>query len=265
MDDDTCQLCGPGTFTSLYGMKECSSCSPGTYCYGDGCSTCFPCPTGTFQAESGAESCAACPRGTHTFKDVGSKSVESCVCREKFYRRDQLPGLECFACPEGGICEGDSFPPYAEQGYWGDWDLVDKTVPDSPEAASSIANKVFLRCRDSTHCTSCEDVGESAFLTGNLTEVQDTPALLECRSDPDRLCSLGYQGVMCQACIEGYFSIEGDCFQCPKDGVLFTLGCILALFAVWFVANRYGALSCMVACSGRISVQHHCLALNDFL
>ena len=211
--------------------------------------TCDACTINTFQASSNATSCNLCPSNTAN-GGRGMSSLESCMCRPGSYRRDGKPGRMCFDCPEGSVCQGESQAPYAAQGFWGDWGLVDLSEEDSDKAAHAIHRSSFHACTNKAYCTSNWTEAEYGSY---LEEVEDPLGLVDAndrsagdelmhlvRSDPSRQCSVETRGRMCSTCSLNYYSLGGKCLPCMKPYALFVVGCILAVFAVWYMINRCG-------------------------
>ena len=210
---------------------------------------CNTCDVNTFQIGSAATSCDYCPSNTVT-DGRGMWSRESCRCRPGSYRRDGKFGETCFGCPEGAVCEGGSHAPYAAQGYWGDWGLVDLSEADGDEAALAIRGTSFRMCVNPAYCTSNFVEGDIAkhgaarplmgghgLMDGHDHSV-DSELLRIVRSDPSRLCSIEHRGRMCATCSLGHYSLGGKCLPCMKPYALFVVGCFLAIIAVWYLINR---------------------------
>ena len=207
--------------------------------------TCDACEINTFQASSNATSCNLCPENTAN-GGRGMSALESCKCRSGSYRRDGKPGQICFDCPEGGVCQGGDRAPYAAQGFWGDWGLVDVSEEDTDKAAHAIHRSSFHPCTNKAYCTSNwtrEDL-DSYMETveefpGDVNDYGVGAELLRLvRSDPSRQCSNETSGRMCAACSLDYYSLGGKCLPCMKPYALFVVGCILAILAVWYLINR---------------------------
>jgi len=239
-----CRTCPPGEFTNSTGLLQCMPCQPGTACRSPGCTKCDLCPSGTYTDELAAQRCLSCPDNTHTYTLEGADRLERCVCREGFYRRDGSLGAQCYPCPDNGVCLGGSMPPHPSSGYWGDWSLVDTSTPDSKPAAQDISSRLFHRCANPASCNGCssrnpvDEVGAELVVANAASQEQEEHA---CRLDPETICDSKYQGVMCAACSQGHFSIQGQCMSCPPLGWLFTLAGILLILCIWYLLNRVAA------------------------
>ena len=152
--------------------------------------------------------------------------------------------------PRGACARARAKAPYAAQGFWGDWDLVDLSEEDSDEAARAIHRSSFHGCSTKGYCTSNWTGGEYAsYMEGveasrGLLDVNDHSVEEELiqlvRSDPSRQCSMETRGRMCSTCSLNYYSLGGKCLPCMKPYALFVVGCILATIAIWYMINRCG-------------------------
>ena len=236
-----CTQCEPGTYNPISGASTCLPCNAGHFCNRPGCASCTACSARSWQNSTSASTCVLCPDHSEATTD-GAKSVKDCVCVPGYYRRDGLPGKECYACPTGGICPGGSYSPLAEQGVYGDWTIVDFDVEDSLEAALELDSTLFRQCSILDHCTNdlqCTVEGID-FQNSTSQNALDAP-VIGCRSNVTSLCRTGYSGIMCQQCKLGFFKLGGMCYPCQYPAWLFTLGCILVVIFVWYLINRVAA------------------------
>eukprot|EP00232_Nephroselmis_pyriformis_P022555 CAMPEP_0182854756 /NCGR_PEP_ID=MMETSP0034_2-20130328/1446_1 /TAXON_ID=156128 /ORGANISM="Nephroselmis pyriformis, Strain CCMP717" /LENGTH=1923 /DNA_ID=CAMNT_0024985631 /DNA_START=60 /DNA_END=5827 /DNA_ORIENTATION=+ len=241
-----CELCPPGTFAAVtggQGVGSCIPCYPGAVCGASGCKQCGGCERGSFPARngttmprlSGGTHCKLCPAGTTTWTSPAT-GPEECECSRGFYRRDGMPGRECFPCPKGAVCDGADARPYAQMGYWGDWELVDTNVTDSYSLATDLSKIAFQECRTGTCDGDC-GLGPSA-----LEETESARrAIRQCRSQPDKSCSGTNRGPLCGRCAHGYFSLGGRCTKCRKPAWLFVGGCLLLILLGWIAINAYAS------------------------
>ncbi|GMH35618.1 hypothetical protein BSKO_03486 [Bryopsis sp. KO-2023] len=171
---DPCPLCTPGHFSDYPG--DCQLCGIGKY-------------TPLF----GQQKCEPCPLHSVTLVR-GAVSLEECVCKEGFYRPDQKSGLECFECPEGGICDGRMSLPYPMKGFWADHDFREEMYECDPEIA----------CKGAT--------------SENFEE----------------LCSKGYENRGCSVCAYGFFRLAGECHACTGkvDTVLLLIGVFVVWYSI---------------------------------
>ena len=236
-----CMLCEPGTYNPISGASTCMACDAGHFCNRPGCASCTACSSRSWQNSTSASTCILCPVHSEATTD-GATSVTDCVCMPGYYRRDGLPGKECYTCPTGGICPGGSYSPLAEQGVYGDWSIVDVDVEDSPEAALELDKTLFRQCSILDHCTNdlqCTVEGID-FQNSTLQDALDAPDI-GCRSNVTSLCRAEYAGIMCQQCKLGFFKLGGLCFPCRYPAWLFTLGCVMVVIFVWYLINRVAA------------------------
>ena len=96
----SCLVCAQGKQQPSAGQTECEQCPPGSFS-GAGSPRCTPCFKGTYASEDATE-CFECPEGATTAQ-VGSLSIEDCVCGQGFYN-NMTDGVNCLECPVGTIC-----------------------------------------------------------------------------------------------------------------------------------------------------------------
>uniref|UniRef100_A0A7S1PJQ5 Tyrosine-protein kinase ephrin type A/B receptor-like domain-containing protein n=1 Tax=Alexandrium catenella TaxID=2925 RepID=A0A7S1PJQ5_ALECA len=125
-----CAKCLPGTFQSTKGETECTECPVGEEAPQAGQKECTRCGLGKFATSNGQVTCDRCLQGFITAY-VGSTGVDSCICREGFYR-DTANRDACLACEKGMTCPQGSdalgyqtsfserYPivPLVDTGYW---------------------------------------------------------------------------------------------------------------------------------------------------
>lgn len=195
--DGACRPCGSGKYFAPEGDLGCYPCEPGSFCDDERCVACQKCDYTAYQDDAGRSSCKTCPPNTVALRQ-GAESIGECICAVNYYRRDgqvmpcgtQLrcchifnlsstgvdsaphvlaalqTGKECFPCPAGGICLGGTAQPYPSKGHWGDWALVDESVPDSAAASKVIACHATDNCqlpRISPSCTVYNQIPDLAM------------------------------------------------------------------------------------------------------
>ena len=242
-----CEFCGLGRFTAVDGQTVCKLCSEGQFCSHNNCTSCDSCSVIQYQDKKGQDSCNICPANTIA-ETRGSVTVEDCKCKEGYYRRDGQPGRECFACPSGGVCLGGAHAPYAANGYWGDWSLVDVGVEDSEAASKAIHNIAFHECSRFSQCATDTCVIEPGVgpSDGSNDGVEDLSSLMSslddednpCRADVRNVCPAGYQGRLCKQCQQNYFTLGDKCLKCRQPYYLFVIGTVLCIIVFWYVINR---------------------------
>jgi CUB/sushi domain-containing protein len=71
------------------GSTSCKQCPRGQFCGKPNCVSCDSCTVDQYQDEEGQSQCEICPPNT-VAQTRGSVTVESCLCKEGYYRRDRL-------------------------------------------------------------------------------------------------------------------------------------------------------------------------------
>ena len=103
-----CRMCPPGRFNRLSGQIDedsCKVCGEGTYAASDGSENCDKCPSGySTDGLKGAEKCSLCRRGY--FAPVGASTCEPCAPGSF----SPNPSSDCFPCAPGtyNALEGQS-------------------------------------------------------------------------------------------------------------------------------------------------------------
>ncbi|KNC55644.1 uncharacterized protein AMSG_01913 [Thecamonas trahens ATCC 50062] len=77
---------------------------------------CLACPLEAYSDVVNTPECKACP--PHTSATPLASSIYNCTCLKGYFQPDQLSGLPCLRCPEGGICPGRRELPYPKPGYF---------------------------------------------------------------------------------------------------------------------------------------------------
>ena len=146
-----CEICPPGSFSSLYGKTECTRCKE------------LPDAQMRYQNASGATLCNLCPKHTTRLLTKPATDVGECLCVEGTFQMDLLAtGAECTVCRPGAECPGSNndvnLRPYPKEGFWG--------LPDSPQKMLECDNAVActggvnFSCAigyQGTLCADCED------------------------------------------------------------------------------------------------------------
>lgn len=112
--EQRCEVCGAGEECRGEACSACTACQAGFYKPGAGAAACEPCAADAFANASGAEACQLCPRKASTRNRTAATSEAHCICQQDHYAAVrnaslvlpsvQARGLECVACPVGGVC-----------------------------------------------------------------------------------------------------------------------------------------------------------------
>eukprot|EP01156_Anaeramoeba_ignava_P010784 Anaeramoba_ignava/a480793_53.p1 GENE.a480793_53~~a480793_53.p1 ORF type:complete len:917 (+),score=259.65 a480793_53:298-3048(+) len=247
-----CTLCSPGTFTSDNGSYSCSECSQGYYSDYEGAtecqkcgrghqttspSSCDPCKSGTYNNKE-ASRCVLCSSGTYS--GVGAISCTPC---EKNYYQDQLGQPSCKNCPSNTI-----------------------TFSQASTSIQECVCKEGMYGEPGGNCKECPEGGicDEAGITEPEVKAgywaDDNLNFYHC--DPFEACpggakgtcnsNLGYEGVMCSECSNGFYRISGRCEKCPANAktrliIAFFLIMIFAIILLIIVRSQarsyFGSLS----------------------
>ncbi len=142
-------------------------------------SSCSPCPVGHFADVQGLSVCSKCEDSKISIQE-GSISCKSCPT----FARANVNRTACECIPgyylKQNKCE--TCPTGGDCNTQG----ILKPLPGYWQ--SQLTSDVFYKCPNSDAC------------------------------DPDTVCKVGYEGVLCTLCSEGYFSIgQNVCSLCPDQ------------------------------------------------
>ncbi|CAD7705208.1 unnamed protein product [Ostreobium quekettii] len=109
--------CPAGQSATNNEFHPCKKCPPGRFSDVAGLDFCKDCGLSAYNPNAGATSCIPCPDLTRSTRRT-AKSLGECVCQMGAYLIHP-ENMTCAKCPQGGICEGGSTPPYPRPGSWG--------------------------------------------------------------------------------------------------------------------------------------------------
>ena len=159
--ESTCVPCPLGTHASEAGTGgQCTPCASGRYAPLEGLSECFICPVTEFQPDEGQAACMACPENTESiFKGVyGADDVAQCQCQAGYYIEEQVTGVACDACPDGGVCTGATALPVPARGYWASEDVRTEFFEcPALEACPGGAYETCAEGHTGVQCAECLD------------------------------------------------------------------------------------------------------------
>eukprot|EP00698_Gefionella_okellyi_P025823 TRINITY_DN9606_c0_g1_i1.p1 TRINITY_DN9606_c0_g1~~TRINITY_DN9606_c0_g1_i1.p1 ORF type:complete len:5899 (-),score=1194.87 TRINITY_DN9606_c0_g1_i1:131-16627(-) len=198
-----CAPCRTGTYAPTTGLTSCLNCPPGSFANETGSSSCYLCPPGTSNALRGLDQCPPCaldtyqplgnqticercPSNAGTFGVTGAITTSQCLCNPYFYgpishRFPNGTGIEatnCTACPTGAKCNGGQFFDL-EPGWWTQANL-----------SYDFDSNLPILCPNTQACQGLSNYGN---------------------------CSLGYTGVLCALCLDGWHGLGDTCLPCPVD------------------------------------------------
>ncbi|CAE7227713.1 Scube3 [Symbiodinium sp. KB8] len=210
------QQCPRGSYAKETGMINCTLCPLGHFAGEVGSSSCSTCPAGFYAGTLGLEACTRCEKGTYV-STIGAHRCVECGMRQVPEESGaqkasdckcaegtfMCSGVGCLDCPQGLRCISGLLPPVQEPGFW--------TAVEGPNQCRFSV----LRCRDALEC-------------------------------PENLlggCAEGREGLACNNCREGYYSLEGGaCAPCsPGDVLPFILTGIFATVVVIFLFSSVNA------------------------
>ena len=188
--------------------KECLPCPAGSF-YQDELASlnCKTCPIGQYVPPSRSpgkdvSDCQTCPLGTNTSQLAGTRA---CRCLTGYYRRYRFG--ECNRCRHAGFeCVRDY--PQLKEGFWMTWNgskLLNRSCKH--DFQSYVLNLE----------TFTNDYHRNTMnFTCPLPIPIKCPMHGSCQGGIDSSCSLGYTGVLCGVCSEGYKRNFNRCVKCPK-------------------------------------------------
>ena len=187
--------------------SKCTPCPAGSFYQDEPASlSCKNCPIGQYVPPSrspgkDASDCQTCPQGTNTSQLAGTRA---CACLKGYYRRYRFG--ECIKCRHAGFeCVRDY--PQLKEGFWMTWNGTELSNRSCKhEFQSYIFNlKTVNNSYDrNTMHFNCQ-----------LPMPIKCPMRGSCQGGIDSNCSLGYTGVLCGVCSEGYKANFNRCVKCP--------------------------------------------------
>jgi hypothetical protein len=154
------------------------------------------------------DSCAA--------HSVPSADNSACVCADNYWNKPSdivdystnPLGFECIRCPAGAICNGNpTLDEIVTKPMWYRHAVTDVSLV--PCKAGGGCNYV----RKSEACVGGSLLGSEEPATRRL---QEEAVIRE--SDPNHQCVLPYTGLMCSACVPGYYLVlDDECTACPRE------------------------------------------------
>ena len=142
--------------------------------------------------------------GTDTSLFAGFRA---CRCLKGFFRTHLFEG--CMPCEQDGLKCVDDYVTL-QSGYWWKWkNDTHKTVYE--QFTNSLINNTFiptLRMESITNHSALE-------YPYALPQPHKCPRQESCVGGLDSLCSVGYQGPLCEVCSAGYYKQFKICKECP--------------------------------------------------
>jgi len=200
---------------------KCKECRAGGYCSAQKTQTCdggfTPCPVGTFNDEMGATnatSCLSCPTGT--FSDNKEGLVQCLQCP---YRLSSEPN--------NTVCS------FCDKYFYLKIATVKSTELNKKPDNFCLPCPVNANCDRNTTIKTMK--GNRGFWHNSL----DSQKYYACENDEvceGAKCAEGYEGVLCELCIDEikYFNrIDGKCMECPHLSRLVIPAGIIAVTAIF--------------------------------
>ena len=216
--------CPLGKFGKSPGV--CEDCPKGYYQDSQGQTTCTACPEDTYSGEMArSKPCFSCGENTTTNDVTNATDRSFCVCKggtqdqsmdtrvvfnSGFYRKTYNASFKaasdlenCSACPVGADCAsaGNQADTLAARSMYWRSDMVDVHFMDCSSAFSYRVSHPTVLDRKNAAERCCAPRGCPSRKLRDL----------------DEQCSLGYKGMMCAECSDGYVRISrSKCIECPK-------------------------------------------------
>eukprot|EP00854_Cymbomonas_tetramitiformis_P000943 gene943-1458_t len=261
------------------GSTACRPCPEGTFADHKGSIQCKTCRTGTYANTTGMVECYACPANTMNFQDanwIGGEledfvpnKRENCIAKPGYYGAVGEPAV---ICPSGAVCctcieptsleagldrlhliEDREYDQYCER-------CISGTVP-VPYPLNGYARSEetggemnMIKCPRPESCRGALAiyVEEEVLLTTQLGDsTRSADAKLRTEPYTSGHCAEGYTGRLCKRCSTGYYDLGGDCFKCPENKELFTLGAVVLVVTAWvllgvYMAGTYASLNLLL-------------------
>lgn len=163
--------------------------------------------------------------GSNTAAFAGYKG---CTCMEDFYRMDRFSNCNsCRTLLKGLKCENDLAS--LESGYW--WNWVNKTNELVYEKfATNLLNVIYRPGKSIKSAITYST--ENAF-PYKLPKIHKCEREKSCTGGIHSSCEPGYQGPMCEICIDGYYKKLKRCMRCPtKTSIIVQLSILAAVVAI---------------------------------
>ena len=188
--------------------SACAPCPAGSF-YQDELASlnCKTCPIGQYVPPSrspgkDASDCQTCPLGTNTSQLAGTRA---CRCLNGYYRRDRFG--ECNRCRHAGFeCVRDY--PQLKEGFWMTW--------NGNELSNRSCKSEFQAYIHNLETVNNSYDRNTMNFTCQLPIPIKCPMHGSCQGGIDSSCSLGYTGVLCGVCSEGYKRNFNRCVRCPQ-------------------------------------------------
>ncbi|KAJ3444893.1 insulin-like growth factor binding proteinn-terminal [Anaeramoeba flamelloides] len=260
-----CLACFKGHYQNLEGQVLCQKCNAGTYNPNEGSvssADCLDCQIGRYNDHEGKSSCALCGYGNYS----SSKGMTNCLqCSPESYS-DTVGATVCQYCGFGtyqnqtgkAVCEPCSFNTYADS--FGNYECQNcQTHSETLSTKSQSSKKCFCTVgyygSTGENCQKCHEHG----VCTKFNQQYPYPQLgyWGTSEDPTRLikfqvynacpgyemdkCNkeLGYTGIQCSECDEGFYKVDHRCKECPQNPnqpsflYFFILLLILVIFVVF--------------------------------
>jgi hypothetical protein len=186
-----CVACDVGKVASELQMERCTSCLPGTYASSKGLSQCSYCDFGHFSSSNAATGCKECG-GDLTTESKGALLPTDCVCAKGTFSRE-------FHAPNSSIGKVTSCEPCmlgldCESGWPKSWNAVGNPISSAQPGFYTQISAPY----ETYKCCSGKACKE------------------DCPGGAPETCVSGRTGLVCDACVDdGYFINGAECQQCP--------------------------------------------------
>lgn len=212
----TCKPCPVGSaerFIGEDGTGICVACPAGSFYQSDMASIkCKLCPPGQYVPPHKAPGkraidCLTCPKNTNTNERAGYRG---CPCLPDYARTERFG--DCKKCTQEGIkCKRD----YQElkSGYWMTWESIMTHLNKS----CKDLYRAFMHNLDIKNDT--YDRSTVNFTNCTMPLPRKCPIKDSCKGGVEATCKIGYTGVLCAVCSDGYMKQFTKCRKCPSRGV----------------------------------------------
>jgi hypothetical protein len=184
--------------------NSCLPCKKGHYKFKSGSEPCTMCKEDTWNSQAGSRSetdCRSCSKDRSTSGTKGNVKEESCRCIKTKYYEDNG---QCMKCPRGADCSSHDGMPLvnltALPGYW----------------RYNNSRPTFTRCHTTLQTIDAEKLAQQRCCPINFDEsigVNVSQCTSPSAKSEDQ-CAIGYTGVACKVCTQGYVLAGNACEEC---------------------------------------------------
>lgn len=231
--------CSIGTYKSGVGEGDCIPCERGKFSNSGQSSTCNSCTDGFFAPNTSMTACLKCPKNSLT----NLINFAECTCISGYYSNNNNGfSFECIKCVDGMSCEQSGIDQNSlkiKPGYWSSFKLnavnnnnnnINNEINSNGDmnatvgSSSSNSNTVLYSCPfGEKSCTGCSFYVNQSTIDSYKTS--NNIIMSSC-------CSVGYTGVLCAVCDNGYYLSQDECRACESESSQVIIGLVITIVAL---------------------------------